>query len=156
VSRRARRSTAARQPRPTPSRINREKILGNLRIAARKGDRVALVLALGEMRTLAFSPRHWEKYLTLLANPLARLADLLVIKQGERIAHLKGWKRPAPARGAPGTGRTRPGGLRSPRAPRPAPRAPRPATKPAPRAPDGVPRRQLPPATAQPTLFELG
>jgi hypothetical protein len=37
------------------------------------------------MRTLAYSPRHREKYLQLLANPLARLVDLLVIKQGEKI-----------------------------------------------------------------------
>lgn len=50
------------------------------------------------MRTLAHSPRYWEKYLGLLRNPLARLVDLLVIKQGERIAHLKGWKLPRPGR----------------------------------------------------------
>ena len=44
-------------------------------------------------------PRYWERYLGLLRNPLARLVDLLVIKQGERIAHQKGWKLPrrAPA-----------------------------------------------------------
>ena len=79
-------------------------------MAAKKGDRAALALALDQMRTLALSPRYWEKYLGLLRNPLARLVDLLVIKQGERIAHQKGWKlsrppaaserakRPAPAR----------------------------------------------------------
>lgn len=44
------------------------------------------------MRTLALSPRYWQKYLLLLRNPLARLVDLLVIKQGERIAHQKGWR----------------------------------------------------------------
>ena len=48
------------------------------------------------MRMLAHSPRHWEKYVGLLGNPLARLVDLLVIKQGERIAHMKGWKLPRP------------------------------------------------------------
>jgi hypothetical protein len=42
------------------------------------------------MRTLALSPRYWERYLALLANPFARLVDLLVIKQGDRIAHQKG------------------------------------------------------------------
>lgn len=69
------------------------KILRELRTAAKKGDPAALTLALAEMRTLALSPRYWEKYLALLGNPLARLVDLLVIKQGERIAHQKGWKR---------------------------------------------------------------
>jgi hypothetical protein len=80
--------------RTSPSRISQMKILGDLRLAAKKGDRTALSLALDQMRTLAQSPRYWEKYLTLLSNPLARLVDLLVIKQGERIAHQKGWKLP--------------------------------------------------------------
>ena len=54
------------------------------------------------MRTLAHSPRYWERYLHLLSSPLARLVDLLVIKQGDRIAAQKGWKlpRPQPARAA--------------------------------------------------------
>jgi len=90
-----------RQPtaRTPPSRINQGKILANLRLAARKGDRTALSLALDQMRTLAHSPRYWERYLTLLSNPLARLIDLVVIKQGDRIAHQKGWRLPrhAPA-----------------------------------------------------------
>ena len=73
------------------------KILDNLRLAAKKGDRSALELALAEMRTLALSPRYWEKYLALLRNPLARLVDLTTIKQGDRIAHQKGWKLPKPA-----------------------------------------------------------
>ena len=73
------------------------KILDNLRLAAKKGDRSALELALAEMRTLALSPRYWEKYLALLRNPLARLVDLITIKQGDRIAHQKGWKLPRPA-----------------------------------------------------------
>jgi hypothetical protein len=77
--------------RPRPSRISARKILRELRLAAR-GDRAALALALDEMRTLAYSPRYWEKYLVLLRNPLARLVDLLTLKQGERIAHQKGWK----------------------------------------------------------------
>ena len=77
-----------------PSRISAQRLLGQLRLAARKGDRATLSLALDQMRTLAFSPRYWERYLALLGNPLARLVDLLVIKQGERIAHQKGWKLP--------------------------------------------------------------
>jgi len=70
----------------------------DLRLAARKGDRSALSLALDQMRTLALSPKYWEKYLTLLRNPLARLIDMVVIKQGERIAHQKGWKLPKTVR----------------------------------------------------------
>jgi hypothetical protein len=79
---------------PRPSRLSSARILAELRAAARKGDRAALTLALDQMRTLAFSPRYWAKYLGLLRNPLARLVDLLVIKQGDRIAHQKGWKKP--------------------------------------------------------------
>jgi len=75
-----------------PSRISGQKVLNDLRLAAKKGDRAALTLALDQMRTLAHSPKYWEKYLTLLRNPLARLVDMLLIKQGERIAHQKGWK----------------------------------------------------------------
>ena len=67
------------------------RVLDNLRIAARKGDRTALALALDEMRTLAFTPRYWVRYLTLIHHPLARIVDLLVIKQGDKIAHQKGW-----------------------------------------------------------------
>jgi len=78
----------------TPSRISAQKIMGDLRLASKKGDRAALSLALDQMRTLAHSPKYWEKYLTLLRNPLARLVDMVVIKQGERIAHQKGWKLP--------------------------------------------------------------
>ena len=77
-----------------PSRISRGKILDQLRLAARKGDRTALALATDQMKTLAYSPRYWEKYLELLANPLARLVDLLLIKQGEKIARQKGWVKP--------------------------------------------------------------
>jgi hypothetical protein len=83
--------------RTPPSRVSAQRILGDLRLASRKGDRSALSLALDQMRTLAHSPRYWERYLVLLRNPLARLVDLLVIKQGERIAHQKGWKLPRPA-----------------------------------------------------------
>ena len=81
----------------TPSRISAQKIMGDLRLASRKGDRAALSLALDQMRTLAHSPKYWEKYLLLLRNPLARLVDMVVIKQGERIAHQKGWKLPRAA-----------------------------------------------------------
>ncbi len=89
--------TRQRTARTPPSRINQGKILANLRLAARKGDRTALALALDQMRTLAHSPRYWERYLMLLSNPLARLIGLLAIKQGDRIAHQKGWKLPRPA-----------------------------------------------------------
>ena len=80
-----------------PSRISGQRVLSDLRLAAKKGDRAALTLALDQMRTLAHSPKYWEKYLALLRNPLARLVDMLLIKQGERIAHQKGWKLPKPA-----------------------------------------------------------
>jgi hypothetical protein len=83
--------------RTPPSRVSAAKVLNDLRLAARRGDRQALSLALDQMRTLAHSPKYWERYLGLLRNPLARLVDLLVIKQGERIAHQKGWKLPRPA-----------------------------------------------------------
>jgi hypothetical protein len=107
--------------------VSASRILLDLRLASRRGDRAALSLALDQMRTLAHSPRYWERYLVLLRNPLARLVDLLVIKQGERIAHQKGWKLPRPVT----AGR------------KPA----RPGRKPAPR------RRPTSPA-AQPSLFE--
>ncbi len=81
--------------RTGPPRMSSTRILAELRLAARKGDRAALTLAMEQMRVLALSPRYWEKYLALLANPLARLADLLVIKQGDRIAQQKGRKTPA-------------------------------------------------------------
>jgi hypothetical protein len=77
-----------------PSRISRRAILAQLKLAARKGDRAALTLAIEQMKVWAYSPRYWEKYLELLGHPLARLADLTVIKQGEKIAHQKGWARP--------------------------------------------------------------
>ena len=75
----------------SPRTTSQTRILDNLRIASRKGDRTALALALDEMRTLAFSPRYWIRYLTLIQHPLARLVDLLVIKQGDKIARQKGW-----------------------------------------------------------------
>ena len=87
--------------RTPPSRVNLKRITEHLRLASRKGDRAALGLALDQMKTLAMSPRYWETYLGLLRNPLARLVDLLVIKQGERIAHQKGWKLPRPTPAAP-------------------------------------------------------
>jgi len=96
--------------RTPPSRVSARKVLLDLRLASRKGDRAALSLALDQMRTLAHSPRYWERYLGLLRNPLARLVDLLVIKQGERIAHQKGWKlsrSTPPADGKPRRGSTR-------------------------------------------------
>lgn len=118
---------AARTP---PSRVSQAKVLADLRLAAKKGDRTALSLALDRMRTLAHSPRYWEKYLLLLSNPLARLVDLLVIKQGDRIAHQKGWKLPKPAAAAAAKSRKKKEPARS--------------------------RRRKPAATAeQPSLFDL-
>jgi hypothetical protein len=101
-------------------------------MAARKGDRAALALALDEMRTLAFTPRYWLKYLTLLQHPLARLVDLLVIKQGEKIARQKGWTAPS-------------GKRRRPAAPR--------RTKAAPAVTPARPARRRRPGTDQPLLF---
>ena len=80
--------------RPSPSRISLARVLEQLRLASRKGDRASLTLAVEQMRVLALSPKYWQAYLALLGNPLARLVDLLVIKQGDRIAHQKGWKVP--------------------------------------------------------------
>ena len=82
-------------------RASHGRILDNLRLASRKGDRTALALALDEMRTLAFTPRYWQKYLILVQHPLARLVDVLVIKQGDRIARQKGWAPPARRRARP-------------------------------------------------------
>jgi phosphoribosyl-dephospho-CoA transferase len=81
------------------SRISRAAILEQLRHAARTGDRAALTLAMDQMKVWALSPRYWERYLDLLSHPLARLVDLAVIKQGERIARQKGWakRKRAPA-----------------------------------------------------------
>lgn len=92
--------------RTPASRLSTAKILRQLREAGQRGDRASLTLAVEQMRTLALSPRYWERYFTLLRHPLARLIDLLVIKQGERIAHQKGWKLPrggrprSPSKGA--------------------------------------------------------
>jgi hypothetical protein len=83
------------------ARTSQTRVLDRLRQAARKGDRTALALALDEMRTLAFTPRYWLKYLALLQHPLARLVDLLVIKQGDKIARQKGWTSPTAKRAAP-------------------------------------------------------
>jgi hypothetical protein len=109
--------------------VSARRILLDLRLASRKGDRTALSLAVDQMRTLAHSPRYWERYLDLLRNPLARLVDLLVIKQGDRIAHQKGWKRPRPA----------PADARPARAARPA---------------AARRRRAASPSGVQPSLFE--
>src|SRR5260370_17401508 len=107
--------------RTSPSRVSRMKVLADLRLAARKGDRTALSLAIDQMRTLAHSPRYWEKYLGLLSNPLARLVDLLVIKQGERIAHQKGWRLPRPSPADAARGKKRKKGAPKPRRPNPVP-----------------------------------
>jgi hypothetical protein len=103
----------------SPSRISRARIVEQLKMAARKGDRGALMLAAEQMKTLAYTPRYWDKYLDLLAHPLARLVDLLLIKQGDKIAHQKGWVRPKrdrrPATGtARGAKAAKPGGRRRP------------------------------------------
>jgi len=100
----------------TPSsRPSRAVIIDQLKRASKKGDRVALALAVEHMKLWAYSPRYWQKYLQLLTHPLARLVDLTVIKQGEKIARQKGWVQ----------GRTKP--ARSSAKPRtPEPRRPRP------------------------------
>lgn len=122
--------------RTSASRVNLKRIVDNLRVASRKGDRAALTLALDQMKTLALSPRYWEKYLGLLRNPLARLVDLLVIKQGDRIAHQKGWKLAGarPPSGAPPRTPPRGKGARSKRR--------------------AAPRRDVDNADRQPSLFE--
>ena len=89
------------------SRLSRAAILTELKLAARKGDRVALTRAIEQMKLWALSPRYWERYLDLLGHPLARLIDMTVIKQGEKIARQKGWvktrlDRAKPARGVKG------------------------------------------------------
>ena len=106
-------ATAGSRARHTTSQT---RALDNLRTAARKGDRTALALALDEMRTLAFTPRYWVRYLTLIRHPLARIVDLLVIKQGDKIARQKGWSQAKPRRRRPAA--TRP--EKAPRARRPA------------------------------------
>jgi hypothetical protein len=112
-----------------PSRISRAVILAQLRAAATKGDRAALALAVDQMKTWAYSPRYWEKYLHLLTHPMARLVDLTVIKQGDKIAHQKGWVKPK----------------REPRKPKRGPEA---------RPPGRASRRARPaPAGTQPSLF---
>jgi len=119
--------------RTPPSRVSGRRVLLDLRLASRKGDRAALALALDQMRTLAHSPRYWERYLGLLRNPLARLVDLLVIKQGDRIAHQKGWKRPRATPATTGDGK--PGKTRK-------------------QSPPSGRRRRAPVAVTQPSLFE--
>ena len=104
---------------------SRAAILGELKLAAKKGDRMALARATERMKVWALSPRYWQKYLDLLSHPLARLVDLTVIKQGERIARQKGWvkaKREPARKGAPEVDRrqVRPPAKRAARRPAPA------------------------------------
>lgn len=96
-------------------RTSQARVLERLRLAARKGDHAALALALDEMRTLAFSPRYWLKYLALLQHPLPRLVDLLVIKQGDKIARQKGWTGPARKRTRPRPAKAKPAKPATPR-----------------------------------------
>jgi hypothetical protein len=117
-------------------RASQNRILERLRLASRKGDHAALALALDEMRTLAFTPRYWMKYLTLIEHPLARLVDLLVLKQGDKIARQKGWT---------GAGRKR-------QPPKAAPAKAKPVEKPARRLERAASRRRRTPAD-QPSLF---
>ena len=131
--------------RTPPSRVNVKRITDDLRLASRKGDRAALTMALDQMKTLAFSPRYWEKYLGLLRNPLARLVDLLVIKQGERIAHQKGWKKLGGGLRPPSDGRHAPSGAVLPASPQDRSRGP------SPRAKRSSPRAR--PDDRQPSLF---
>ena len=110
-----------------PSRISRAAIVTQLRAAATRGDRAALALAIDQMKTWAYSPRYWQKYLQLLTHPMARLVDLTVIKQGDKIAHQKGWVKPK----------------REPRKPKREPAA----------KPKGRGRRARPSPSTQPSLF---
>jgi hypothetical protein len=103
-------ATAGSRGRQTTSQT---RVLDNLRTASRKGDRTALALALDEMRTLAFTPRYWLRYLTLIRHPLARIVDLLVIKQGDKIARQKGWSQ------SPRSRKARPAASRPEKSPRP-------------------------------------
>jgi hypothetical protein len=119
--------------RTPPSRISGQRVLVDLRLASRKGDRAALTLALDRMRTLAHSPRYCERNLALLRNPLARLVDLLVIKQGERIANQKGWKLPRAGAASSADGKP---------------------AKPRKKSPAAGRRRGPPASTTQPSLFE--
>jgi hypothetical protein len=122
--------------RARPTRVSTARILADLRLAGRKGDRSALTLAVDGMRLLAHSPRYWDKYLALLRSPSARLVDLLVIKQGDKIAYQKGWQ--GNRRGAPPPAEA---------SPRKAGRGPRPRSKrTAPRAATT--------SSSQPALFE--
>jgi hypothetical protein len=114
------------------ARLSRAAILAQLKLASRKGDRVALTLAIDQMKLWALSPRYWEKYLDLLTHPLARLVDMTVIKQGDKIARQKGWVKPR----------------REPRA-----TAKAKATEPPPRR--GRARAPRAGAAAQPSLFDL-
>jgi hypothetical protein len=111
-----------------PSRISRAAIVAQLRAAATKGDRSALALAIDQMKTWAYSPRYWQKYLQLLTHPMARLVDLTVIKQGDKIAHQKGWVKPK----------------REPRKPRLPCRAGAPGRRPRQRSPPFFPRADRP------------
>ena len=40
------------------------------------------MLACEQMKSLAYSPRYWEKYLELLSSPLARLVNLVYLQKG--------------------------------------------------------------------------
>ena len=110
-----------------PSRISRAVILAQLRAAATKGDRAALALAVDQMKTWAYSPRYWQKYLHLLTHPMARLVDLIVIKQGDKIAHQKGWVRPKREPRKPKRGAEARAAGRTSRRGRPAPAAAQPS-----------------------------
>jgi len=133
--------------RTSPSRVNLKGIADNLRVASRRGDRAALTLAVEQMKTLALSPRYWEKYLGLLRNPLARLVDLLVIKQGERIAHQKGWKIVGGGLRPPSDGRRAPAGALLPASPRG-------LRGQSPRSKRNTRRRDADAADRQPSLFD--
>lgn len=115
------------------SRLSRAAILTELKLAARKGDRAALTVAIEQMKLWALSPRYWERYLDLLGHPLARLIDMTVIKQGEKIARQKGWVKTRREHGKPAQGIN------------------------GPVARPGRPRAARPPAAAQASLFpDLG
>ena len=103
----------ASRRRPRASAASR--ILGDLRLAARKGDRSALALALDQMRTLAHSPALLgEATWPPARNPLARLVDLLVDQAGRAHRAPEGMEAATARAGAAET-KARRGGKKPPR-----------------------------------------
>jgi len=69
--------------------------MGDLRLAAKKGDRAALTLALARCARWRLA-KYWRS-ISPSENPLARSRRHAADQAGERIAHQKGWKLPKAA-----------------------------------------------------------